>query len=234
MTPAMPILEMRGVPKSFPGPAGPVSVLRGVDLAVDEGDFVAVTGPSGAGKTTLLMLAGLLDRPTGGTILFDGADVSGRDENWLCHYRRRKVGVVFQRFSLLPQRTVLENVLFRFRYLEHDRKQAGRQAREALEVMGLADKAQRRARLLSSGEMQRVAIARAVAEPPRLLLADEPTGNLDRDATRVVMDCFRRLNASGLTIMMVTHNEDLLEYCTRHLVCRDGRAEEAALERLLA
>ncbi len=219
---AAPVLEMRGVRKSFPSPQGPVDVLRGVDLAVAPGEFVVVTGPSGSGKSTFLNLAGLLDHPTGGSVRFGGYEVSTLDEAALSRVRGRRIGVVFQRFCLLPRRSALENVLFRFRYLDEGEARARERAAAALEMVGLAHAAERPARLLSAGEMQRVAVARAVAVKPDLLVADEPTGNLDHEATDGVMDCFRRLNGEGITVLMVTHNEGLLEYASRHLKCRDG------------
>jgi putative ABC transport system ATP-binding protein len=229
MTPDAPVLEMRGVTKSFATTAGRVDVLRGVDLAVRRGDFVAITGPSGSGKSTLLNLAALLDRPTSGEVCLDGQDVTRLDDESACEIRKLKVGMVFQQFHLLPRRSVRENVLFRFRYTDRAPDETGRAAEFALDAVGLSAIAQRAARLLSGGEMQRVAIARAIALRPALLVADEPTGNLDRASAEGVMDCFTRMNRAGLTILLVTHNEHLLHYCTRHLACRDGRVEECAL-----
>ena len=222
MTPAAPVLRLDGVHKSFSGAGGAVSVLHGVDLCVERGEFLMITGPSGSGKTTLLNLAALLDRPTGGQVWFDGQAVSGLAESALCALRKRRVGVVFQRFCLLPRRTALENVLFRFRYLDGASSEARAAAGQALEQVGLREAMDRPARVLSAGEMQRVAIARAVAVPPDLLVADEPTGNLDAAATDRVMACFRELNRSGITILLVTHNERLLPYASRHLQCRNG------------
>lgn len=222
MKSGIPVLSMAGVRKSFPSPAGRVEVLKGVDLDIRRGEFLIITGPSGSGKTTLLNLGALLDFPTVGCVVFDGEDVSGLDEDRLCAFRKRAVGVVFQRFCLLPRRSALENVLFRFRYVGGDDHENRRAAREALETVGLADAADRPARVLSAGEMQRVAIARAVALRPDLLVADEPTGNLDAAAGRLVMECFRRLNEAGLTLLLVTHNEGLLRYASRRLVCAEG------------
>ena len=220
MTP--PLLQMETVYKSFSTAHSSVEVLRGVNLTLSEGEFVAITGPSGSGKTTCLHLAALLDQPTTGHVLFDSQDVSHLTEPDLCRLRKYKVGMVFQKYCLLPHRSVIENVLFRFRYLDHDRVEATRHARRALGLMGLLPIADRPARLLSGGEMQRVAIARAIAMKPRLLIADEPTGNLDGVSRDLVMDCFQQLNQAGMTILMVTHNEALLSYCSRHLVCEDG------------
>lgn len=227
MSTSVPVLEFRDVGRSFESAAGPVRVLRGVSLAVRPGEFVMVTGPSGSGKTTLLNLASLMEQPTEGRVLFDGDDVSGMDEERMSGLRKRKVGVVFQRFHLLSRRTVLDNVLFRFRYLEHDPEEALRDSMAALELVGMAGVRDRRARVLSAGEMQRVAIARAVALRPGLLVADEPTGNLDRATAAGVMKCFRDLNTQGITVLMVTHNDELLTYASRHLVCRDGVVAES-------
>lgn len=220
-----PLLAMANVRKSFPSPVGETVVLRGVELQLAAGEFLAITGPSGSGKTTILMLAALLSHPTSGSIRFDGEEVSERDDAWLCRQRKDKVGMVFQKFCLLPHRTVLENVLFRFRYLDHDPDDALQRSWFALKALGLEGKERQPARLLSSGEMQRVAIARATALPPRLLVADEPTGNLDRTSTQIVMDALQRLNREGLTILLVTHNEELLRYSTRHMICRNGCLE---------
>ena len=228
MTPPRPspILSLTDVAKSFATPQGPIQVLRALTLAIYPGEFVAITGPSGSGKTTFLNLAALLDRPTSGTIRFGGQDVSALDEPGLNRLRKHRIGMVFQRFCLLSHRTVLENVLFRFRYLDVPRPRAVHLARQALDEMNLSPHADQPARLLSGGEMQRTAIARAVAEPPDLLLVDEPTGNLDRDSAEGVMACFRNLNRRGITILLATHNPALLKYCNRSLVCRDGTVVE--------
>jgi len=217
-----PILEMEDVRKHFVSPHGRVEVLSGVSFSVLSGEFVMVTGPSGSGKTTLLNLASLMDQPSEGRVVFAGSDVSDLDENGLCETRKTHVGVVFQRFFLLPHRSAFDNVLFRFRYLDTDAREAHRAAEESLEWVGLSALRDRPARVLSVGEMQRVAIARAVALEPKLLVADEPTGNLDHASSDGVMECFHRLNERGITILMVTHDEGLLEHAGRHLECKDG------------
>lgn len=229
MSTTPPVLEMRRVAKSFITSAGRVDVLREVDLTVEPGEFLAITGPSGSGKSTLLNLAALLDHPTAGRIHLDGCDTTHLDADASSRLRKLKIGMVFQQFHLLPHRTVLENVMFRFRYTDWDPAAARAAAESALERVGLSGLAGRPARLLSGGEMQRVAIARAIALRPALLVADEPTGNLDRNSAESVMDFFRRMNREGLTILLVTHNEHLLSYSTRHVVCRDGQLEDAAL-----
>ena len=223
-----PVLEMRGVSKSYQTAVDRVDVLRRVDLRVRPGEFVGITGPSGSGKSTLLNLAALLDQPSEGTIRLDGEDVSALDADALCERRKTKIGMVFQQFCLLPGRSVRDNVAFRFRYTGVAAHEARERAETTLRMLGLGPLAGRPARLLSGGEMQRVAIARAVALRPALLAADEPTGNLDRTAATTVLDCFRRMHEDGLTILLVTHNESLLPYCTRHLVCRNGTLEDAS------
>lgn len=225
MSVSSPVLQMSGVIKNFPSPTGPVEVLKGVHLVIDPGEFVLITGPSGSGKTTVLNLAALMDHPTAGEVLFDGMNVSAMNEEELCAARKHKIGMVFQRFCLLPNRSVLENVLFRFRYVEGVNGGARALALNALAAVGLSGIADRRVRLLSAGEMQRVAIARAVVLKPDLLVADEPTGNLDKEAADIVMTCFRTLNEQGITVLMVTHNEALKPFATRHVVCRNGVLE---------
>ena len=222
----MPLLEMEQVDKDFSSAGGTVQVLHGLNVTLGEGEFLTVTGPSGSGKTTFLHLAALLDSPTRGRVAFDGEDVSGRDEAFLSRLRGEKIGMVFQKYCLLPHRSVADNVRFRFRYFPLPEDEIDRRVGEALETVGLTPLAERKARLLSGGEMQRVAIARAIALRPKLLIADEPTGNLDGKAGEAVMEYFRELNETGMTILMVTHNETLLRHCTRHLVCQNGVMKE--------
>lgn len=220
-----PVLQMRGVTKHFASPRGPVEVLRGVDVTIHPGDFVAITGPSGSGKSTFLNLASLLDTPTAGELFLDGDDVSRLSERALCEVRKDKIGMVFQKFCLLPHRSALDNVMFRFRYLDTPRQVARQRAEEALATVGLIGQADQPVRLMSGGEMQRVAVARAVAHRPSLLVADEPTGNLDRASAEGVMAIFARLHTQGITVLLVTHNDELLHYADHHLACRDGRLE---------
>ncbi len=221
-----PVLDANRLTKSFSTPRGPVEVLHDVTLSVTEGEFLAITGPSGSGKTTFLNQAALLDRPSSGGLSFLGHDLVAATEDEVCRLRRESVGMVFQQFCLLPRRTVIENVMFRFRYLDVDEQEARDAAVAALDELGLGSVTHQQARLLSGGEMQRTAIARAIAVPPRLLIVDEPTGNLDRSSSSVVMDTFRKLNTRGITILMVTHNESILDYCTRRVVCEAGRIVE--------
>jgi ABC-type lipoprotein export system ATPase subunit len=222
-------LEMRDVSRVFSSSTGEVTALKHIDFTVQPGEFTAISGPSGSGKTTLLHLAALLDRPTSGRILFEQRDITAMDDRAVDDLRKHRVGMVFQAFHLLPRRTVIENVRFRFRYQSLTTEEETSRAIEALNWVGLEKLADREVRWLSGGEMQRVAIARAVAGKPSLLLADEPTGNLDRSNTDAVMTCFQRLHREGITILMVTHNEALLTFASRHLHCRDGQLEEVRL-----
>ena len=220
-------LRLENVRKAFRAAAGEVAVLRGVSLTLAAGEFGVITGPSGSGKTTLLMVAGLLQPADGGEVWFDGREVSRLGEAETAEIRKRGVGMVFQKFCLMPHRSALDNVEFRFRYLERDAREARKLAAAALDRVGLAGKAKQAARLLSAGEMQRVAIARALALPPKLLLADEPTGNLDPESAARVMDLFRELNAAGMSILLVTHNPDWVAPGTTHWTMHDGRLARA-------
>lgn len=223
-----PILLMDSVTRQFPARSGVVTVLNAVSLAVNAGDFIGITGPSGSGKTTLLHLAALLDRPSSGRIVLAGQDVALLDEHQRVELRKRRVGMVFQRFCLLPHRTVMENVLFRFRYLDTPPAEARRLAALALTRVALTEHADQPARLLSGGEMQRVAIARAIALPPELLLVDEPTGNLDPATGDAIMDHFLALNRLGITVVMATHNERIAAHAGRRLECRGGSLHPAS------
>ncbi|NLG35270.1 MAG: ATP-binding cassette domain-containing protein [Lentisphaerae bacterium] len=218
-----PRLRMEGVGKRFSASSGPVDVLRDVSMELDEGGFGVITGPSGSGKTTLLMIAGLLQDADAGEVWFDGRRVSDLGEKERTGIRKHGVGMVFQKFCLMPHRSALDNVCFRFRYLSKDAREARRMSEAALDRVGLASKAKQAARLLSAGEMQRVAIARALALPPRLLLADEPTGNLDPDSAALIMDLFRELNREGMSILLVTHNPAWAGDGAVHWEMRDGR-----------
>ena len=220
-------LRLENVRKTFRAAGGAVEVLRGVSLALGAGEFGVITGPSGSGKTTLLMVAGLLQPADGGEVWFDGRDVSGLSEGERTEIRKHGVGMVFQKFCLLPHRSARDNVEFRFRYLAHDAREARQRSEAALERVGLAGKAHQAARLLSAGEMQRVAIARALALPPRLLLADEPTGNLDPESAARVMALFRELNREGMSILLVTHNAEWVTPGTAHWTMHDGHLARA-------
>lgn len=217
------VVEVRGLEKTYATPAGPVPVLRGIDWSINPGEFCAITGPSGSGKTTLLNLVALLDTPDRGSFFFEGTDLLAAGESTRIHVRKHKIGMIFQKFCLLPHRTALENILFRGRYIEADRMEMRGRGVAIMDELGLRHLEHREARLLSGGEMQRVAIARALLIPPALLVADEPTGNLDRESARSVMHALQEINRKGIAVLLVTHNRALLEFATSHYECREGR-----------
>jgi len=215
------ILEARGLTKVYRTDAAPTAALRGVDLAVRRGEFVSVMGPSGCGKSTLLHLLGLLATPTEGTVVLDGTDTGVISDGRRTLLRRHHIGFVFQRFNLLAALSAEENVALAL-HLRHEAVQ--KRAREMLEAVGLDDKRRRRPGELSVGEQQRVAIARALVTRPDVLLADEPTGNLDSEASDRVLDLIGRFHQqSGQTIVLITHNEKVAERAERLLRMRDGR-----------
>ena len=220
-----PVLSMQGVCKRFRAADGrDVEILRGINLSLPRGGYAVVTGPSGSGKTTFLMVAGLLLPPDAGTFRFDGRDVSALPDRARTDLRKTSVGVVFQKFCLVPGRSALANVELRFRYLDASPSDARRKSLAALDLVGLSHKARQPAQLLSAGEMQRVAIARAIAHPPALLLADEPTGNLDPGSAGRIMELFADLNRRGMTVLVVTHHPAWqAPESARRLVLREGR-----------
>jgi putative ABC transport system ATP-binding protein len=220
------IVEARAATKTYPMPAGDVHALNGVSLAVPEGDWLALMGPSGCGKSTLLNLFGAVDLPTSGQVLFEGADLARLDDRARTDLRLAKVGFVFQRFFLLPMLTAYENVLLPMLEARMPRAARAARARELLDYVGLGARADHRPSQLSGGEMQRVAIARALANGPRLLLADEPTGELDEATGEAIARLFARLSDEGLTIVLVTHNPDLAARAKRTLHLRDGHVVE--------
>jgi len=199
--------------------------LKGIHLNIGHGEFAAITGPSGCGKSTLLNILGLLDNPDGGRYHFEERDVSSFGDHERSRLRLEAVGFVFQSFNLLPRFSSLDNVCLPMLYLGVDKEEAGERARALLEKVGLKGKEENTPLELSGGERQRVGIARALANGPRLLLADEPTGNLDSRTGLEVMDLLRGLNAAGLTIIMVTHDQSLAKAASRVIKVRDGRIE---------
>jgi len=204
-----------------------VEALRGVSFAVGEGEFLGVVGPSGSGKSTLLHIIGGLDRPTEGEVVVGGVRVGELSDDEMSEYRNRVVGFVFQMFYLIPRFTALENVEIPLVARGVPREERRERALEALEMVGLGDRAFHKPSQLSGGEQQRVAIARAIVGRPKLLLADEPTGNLDSDSARSVMEVFKKLNREhGLTIILVTHNLELVWYCDRVVRLADGRVRK--------
>jgi len=222
---ATPIVEARGLTRVFPMPAGPVVALHEVSLTIAAGDYVSISGPSGCGKSTLLHLLGCVDRPTSGSLRFEGRDVSTLSDAERSGIRLRRIGFVFQRFFLLPMLTAFENVELPQSEAGVPRGERRRRTAELLDYVGLGARAQHRPAQLSGGEMQRVAIARALANRPRLLLADEPTGELDAATGAQIADLLDRVNADGNALVVVTHDPALARRAGRRLQLRDGLAE---------
>ncbi len=223
----MTVVEASGLRKTYESEGVPVRALRGVDLSLGDGEFVAVMGPSGCGKSTLLNLIAGLDTPSDGEIVLAGQSLVGKDENELARIRRAHIGIVFQFFNLLEGMSVLENVTLPAVIAGSGRKQAESRARDLLDLLGLADKAKSAPGVLSGGQRQRLAIARALANEPTLVLADEPTGALDSEGGLEVLELFRRLHREGQAIMLVTHDSDVAAAADRIVTMRDGRIENA-------
>ena len=203
--------------------------LRGIDLVVGKGEFVAVTGPSGCGKSTLLNLVAGLETPSDGEVVLGGESLAGKNESELAHLRRRHIGFVFQFFNLLEEATTLENVTLPAVVAGVPRRRAEGRARDLLDLLGLGEKAAELPGVLSGGQRQRLAIARALANEPTLLLADEPTGALDTAGGLEVLDLFRRLQAGGQTILLVTHDAQVADAAERQVRMQDGRVVGAAI-----
>jgi putative ABC transport system ATP-binding protein len=232
------VIQLADIHKTYHTGEVEVRAVRGVTLEIQKGEFVAIMGASGSGKSTLMNIIGCLDRPTRGRYLLDGTDVSQLDRDELANIRNRKLGFVFQGFNLLSRTSALENVELPMLYT-HDHLPATQQrdrALRALDVVGLADRAGHLPNQLSGGQQQRVAIARALVNEPAVLLADEPTGNLDSRTSIEVMGVFQQLNDAGITIVMVTHELDIARYTRRNVVMRDGQiiSDKAVAQRLQA
>ena len=220
-----PVVQIKDIHKIYDSGEVPVHAVRGVSLDIHKGEFVALMGASGSGKSTLMNLLGCLDRQTRGEYWLDGIEISKLDRNELADLRNQKLGFVFQGFNLLARTTALENVELPMLYGRH-RKLSMDEIREralhCLEIVGLANRADHFPNQLSGGQQQRVAIARGLVNSPQVLLADEPTGNLDSKTSVEVMGVFQKLNDQGITIVMVTHELDVASYCKRNLILRDG------------
>lgn len=215
-------IELQKLEKTFYPGKSPIPAVRRVDLSVGKGELLCLMGPSGCGKSTLLNLVGGLDRPTGGHILVDEMDITLLDENELCLYRRRQVGFVFQSFNLLPQFTALENVELPLIFAGVERQERLSLSRELLGRVELSERLSHSPSELSGGQQQRVAIARALINRPEILLADEPTGNLDTASGRSIMRLIRELNNGGLTCIIATHDHEVAAYADRIVILRDG------------
>ena len=230
---AVPVLRVVDLHKYYELGDTRVHALRGVGIEIQRGEFVAIMGASGSGKSTFMNLLGCLDRPTSGQYFLEGVDVANYDKRALAHIRNQKIGFVFQGFNLLARTTALENTALPTLYSNLDRAESQRRATEALAMVGLGDRMHHYPSQMSGGQQQRVAIARALVNRPSILLADEPTGNLDSRTSVEIMEIFQSLNDQGLTIVLVTHEPDIAHFAKRILIFRDGkvRSDTAVLER---
>lgn len=217
-----PLLRIEKVEKRYQSGDVEVHALRGVTIDIDRGEFVAIMGPSGSGKSTLMNLVGCLDRPTSGSVLLEGRDIAKLDHDELAEVRNLTLGFVFQSFNLLARTSALENVELPLVYANVPGRERRDRAAEALRRVGLRERADHHPNQLSGGQQQRVAIARAIVNQPKLLVADEPTGNLDSKTSLEIMALFQELGRAGLTIVLVTHEPDIASYASRVIVVRDG------------
>ena len=230
MTTNSDVIETLALRKNYESESAPVRALRGIDLDVRGGEFIAVMGPSGCGKSTLLNLIAGLDSPSDGEILLAGEPLAGKDENALARMRREHIGIVFQFYNLLEGMSVLENVTLPAVIAGAPRKAAEARARDLLDLLGLGDKLRDAPGLLSGGQRQRLAIARALANEPTILLGDEPTGALDSTGGEEVLELFRRLHQGGQTIVLVTHDRAVADAASRIVQMRDGKLADTATE----
>jgi putative ABC transport system ATP-binding protein len=219
----MPVIEVQDVHKYYDLGETKVHALRGVDMTIQPGEFVAIMGSSGSGKSTFMNMLGCLDKPSSGKYILEGTDVSSLDKKHLSQIRNRKLGFVFQGFNLLSRTTALENVELPTLYAQMAKEQRVARAKEVLELVGLGERMDHFPSQLSGGQQQRVAIARALVNKPAILLADEPTGNLDSRTSVEIMQIFQDLNDGGLTIVLVTHEPDIAHFAKRTVVFRDGK-----------
>ncbi|MGD2132207.1 MAG: ABC transporter ATP-binding protein [Maricaulaceae bacterium] len=220
------LVQARNLEREYVMGGGVVRALAGVTTEIDEGEYVAVMGPSGSGKSTFMNLIGALDRPTGGVLMINGRDTGSMSGDDLATFRNQTIGFVFQQFNLLARTSAEENVELPLVYAGMKPAERRARAHECLEMVGLGDRADHHPSQLSGGQQQRVAIARALANKPRILLADEPTGALDTKTTEEILDVFGKLNDSGITVILVTHEPEVAERAKRRLHFRDGLIEE--------
>ena len=217
------MIELSGIKKIYQVGGQEVAALAGIDLTIDTGEFAALMGPSGSGKSTLMNILGCLDRPTSGSYKLDGDEVANLSDDDLAATRNRRIGFVFQNFNLLSRITAAENVALPLVYAGVGRSERAERAQKVLQAVGLVDRADHQPNELSGGQRQRVAIARALVNDPHILMADEPTGNLDTKSTREIMDIFENLHEAGRTIILVTHEPEIAACASRQLLVRDGQ-----------
>ncbi len=219
------IIKINNITRDFPLGQEIVKVLKGIDLEIERGEYVALMGPSGSGKSTLMNLLGCLDTPTSGKYLLNGKDVSQMSDNELAEIRNREIGFVFQTFNLLPRTTALENVALPMIYAGASKSARIQRAKEVLDNVGLSDRIDHKPNQLSGGQRQRVAIGRAMVNNPSIILADEPTGNLDSKTSIEIMNLFDDIHAAGNTVILVTHEEDIAKHAHRIIRLKDGMVE---------
>jgi putative ABC transport system ATP-binding protein len=219
------IIDIKGIVRNFPLGNEVVKVLKGIDLVIDRGEYVALMGPSGSGKSTLMNILGCLDTPTAGIYVLNGKDVSKLSDDELAEIRNKEIGFVFQTFNLMPRTTALENVALPMVYAGFNKSQRTARAEEVLGEVGLADRMDHEPNQLSGGQRQRVAVGRALVNKPSIILADEPTGNLDSKTSVEIMHLFDEIHANGNTVILVTHEEDIAKHAHRIIRLRDGQIE---------
>lgn len=222
---SQPIIDIKGITRDFPLGNEIIHVLKGIDLTINKGEYVALMGPSGSGKSTLMNLLGCLDTPTGGSYVLNGKDVSKMHDDELAEIRNKEIGFVFQTFNLLPRTTALDNVALPMVYAGYKKPERNARATEVLTQVGLQDRMDHKPNQLSGGQRQRVAVARALVNRPSIILADEPTGNLDSKTSVEIMNLFNEIHANGNTVILVTHEEDIAAYAHRVIRLRDGVIE---------
>jgi putative ABC transport system ATP-binding protein len=228
------IIHLENIRKSYYLGKQELKVLKGITLDIFKKEYVALMGPSGSGKSTLMNLLGCLDSPTSGTYILNGKDVSKMPDNDLAEVRNKEIGFVFQQFNLLPRLTAAENVALPLVYNGTSKKKRTQQALEMLDRVGLADRSHHKPNELSGGQNQRVAIARALVNNPAIILADEPTGNLDSTTSKEIMEIFGKIQAEGNTVILVTHEEDIAHYAHRIIRLRDGVIENDTQKEVMA
>ena len=219
----MSVIELKDIMKTYQMGDSVVHALYYVNLKIEPGEFTSIMGPSGSGKSTMMNILGCLDRPTSGEYFLDGKEIAGYDDDELAHTRNAKIGFVFQNFNLLAKLTAQENVALPLVYAGVDEEERMERAKKALEAVGLGERLEHKPMEMSGGQRQRVAIARALINNPAIIMADEPTGNLDTKSSYEIMDIFKKMNESGKTVVMVTHEPDIAEQTKRILVMRDGQ-----------